>query len=209
MRMGLLQQILGVSQAMLEPSYARLDDLLSTEKVLVQNATVTSEAASRSLVQLLCSRKITGLRLEDVLVLLTLLCSMLGDKALGSVGDRRTLKAEIVTAIYQAASEKELPSFLEDLVAGGDGSLEEKDVIQAVDSMLSVLQRLRLVGEQANRSVLDDVDPMQPAVYKPLLRQILQEVFDPSATEVPHLEYHSGGLTDMLKAGFGWVSSPS
>lgn len=59
MRMGLLQQILGVSQAMLEPSYARLDDLLSTEKVLVQNATVTSEAASRSLVQLLCSRKIT------------------------------------------------------------------------------------------------------------------------------------------------------
>lgn len=57
--LGLVQQVLGVAQAMLSPSYARLEELLSTEKVLVQNAAVSGDAASRSLVQLLRSRKTT------------------------------------------------------------------------------------------------------------------------------------------------------
>lgn len=57
--MGLVQQILGVAQAALGERYSKLEDLLSTEKVIVQNVSVSTEAASRSLVQLLRSRNTT------------------------------------------------------------------------------------------------------------------------------------------------------
>ncbi|CAN7990144.1 unnamed protein product [Ixodes pacificus] len=207
--LGLVQQVLGVTQAMLSPSYARLEELLSTEKVLVQNAAVSGDAASRSLVQLLRSRKTTGLRLEDILVLLTLLYSLLGDRTLGGAAERRTLKAEIVAAIYQAASENELPAFLQNLASSNEKGLDENEVIQAVDQMLSTLQSLGLAKEQLKkyRAILEDGDPMQPAVYKPLLKQLLQDIFDPDAKELPHLDHHSGGLGDMLKTGFGFFKS--
>ncbi|CAN7992847.1 unnamed protein product [Ixodes hexagonus] len=209
--LGLVQQVLGVAQAMLSPSYARLEELLSTEKVLIQNATVSTEAASRSLVQLLRSRKTTGLQLEDVLVLLTLLYSLLGDRTLGGTSDRRTLKAEIVAAIYQAASEDELPTFLQNLASSHEEGLDENEVIQAVDQMLSTLRSLGLAREQLRkyRAILEDRDPMQPAVYKPLLKQLLQDIFDPEAKELPQLDHHSGGLGDMLKTGFGFFKSTS
>lgn len=207
--LGLVQQVLGVAQAMLSPSYARLEELLSTEKVLVQNAAVSGDAASRSLVQLLRCRKTTGLRLEDVLVLLTLLYSLLGDRTLGGTAERRTLKAEIVAAIYQAASEDELPAFLQNLASSNEKGLDENEVIQAVDQMLSTLRSLGLAREQLRkyRAILEDGDLMQPAVYKPLLKQLLQDIFDPDAKELPHLDHHSGGLGDMLKTGFGFFKS--
>uniref|UniRef100_A0A6B0VER6 Putative sec1 family domain-containing protein 2 n=1 Tax=Ixodes ricinus TaxID=34613 RepID=A0A6B0VER6_IXORI len=195
--LGLVQQVLGVTQAMLSPSYARLEELLSTEKVLVQNAAVSGDAASRSLVQLLRSRKTTGLRLEDILVLLTLLYSLLGDRTLGGAAERRTLKQTNLGVSGHLTT------------SSNEKGLDENEVIQAVDQMLSTLRSLGLAKDQLKkyRAILEDGDPMQPAVYKPLLKQLLQDIFDPDAKELPHLDHHSGGLGDMLKTGFGFFKS--
>ncbi|KAH8034626.1 hypothetical protein HPB51_026153 [Rhipicephalus microplus] len=56
---------------------------------------------------------------------------------------------------------------------------------------------------QGKRSILEEGNLMQPAVYKPLLKQVLEDIFDPNVSEAPQLDYHSGGLSNMLKAGFG------
>ncbi|KAK8771250.1 hypothetical protein V5799_025506 [Amblyomma americanum] len=202
---GLIQQILGVAQAVLEGRYSKLEDLLSTEKVLVQNASVSSEAASRSLVQLLHSSNTTGLQLEDIIVLLAVLCSLYGGRTLGNESDRRTLKAEIVAAIYQAAGEGSLPACLEHFVSDELETLDESTVIHKVDGIFRALQSLGMARAQLRkyRSIIEEGNVVQPAVYKPLLKQVLQDIFDPSASAVPDLDHHSGGLSDIFKAGFG------
>uniref|UniRef100_A0A023GG89 Putative sec1 family domain-containing protein 2 n=1 Tax=Amblyomma triste TaxID=251400 RepID=A0A023GG89_AMBTT len=208
---GLIQQIFGAAQAMLEGRYSKLEDLLSTEKVLVQNAGVSSEAASRSLVQLLHSSNTTGLQLEDIIGLLAVLCSLYGERTLGNESDRRTLKAEIVAAIYQAAGEGSLPACLEHFVSDELEALDENAVIRKVDGIFHALQSLGMARAQLQkyRSIIEEGNMVQPAVYKPLLKQVLLDVFDSSASAVPDIDYHSGGLGDIFKAGFGLFRSAS
>lgn len=40
------------------------------------------------------------------------------------------------------------------------------------------------------------------ASYKPLLKQIVEEIFHPDHTEPTDIEHMSSGLTDLLKTGF-------
>ncbi len=40
------------------------------------------------------------------------------------------------------------------------------------------------------------------ATYRPLLKQVLEEIFHPDRRECPDVEHMSGGLTDLLKTGF-------
>ncbi|XP_054919258.1 sec1 family domain-containing protein 2-like isoform X2 [Dermacentor andersoni] len=209
--MGLVQQILGVAQAALGERYSKLEDLLSTEKVIVQNVSVSTEAASRSLVQLLRSRNTTGLQLEDIMALMALLYSLFGEKTLGIGSDKRTLKAEIVAAVYQAAAEKNLPEFFKHFVSDEQETLDENTVIQKVDEIFRAVEALRMARHQLRkyRTILEEGNLMQPAVYKPLLKQLLQDIFDPNMSEALQLNYHSGGLSDMLKAGFGLFRSTS
>ncbi|XP_076873221.1 sec1 family domain-containing protein 2-like [Brachyhypopomus gauderio] len=39
------------------------------------------------------------------------------------------------------------------------------------------------------------------ATYRPVLKQVLEEIFNPSRPECPDIEHTSGGLTDLLKTG--------
>ncbi|KAI4878247.1 hypothetical protein NFI96_000440 [Prochilodus magdalenae] len=40
------------------------------------------------------------------------------------------------------------------------------------------------------------------ATYRPFLKQVLEEIFNPNRPECPDIEHTSGGLTDLLKTGF-------
>ncbi|KAI2651928.1 Sec1 family domain-containing protein 2 [Labeo rohita] len=43
---------------------------------------------------------------------------------------------------------------------------------------------------------------VEQATYRPLLKQVLEEIFHPDRRECPDVEHMSGGLTDLLKTGF-------
>lgn len=40
------------------------------------------------------------------------------------------------------------------------------------------------------------------ASYKPLLRQVVEEIFNPEKPDPVDIEHMSSGLTDLLKTGF-------
>ncbi|KAK3542527.1 hypothetical protein QTP86_028239 [Hemibagrus guttatus] len=40
------------------------------------------------------------------------------------------------------------------------------------------------------------------ATYRPFVKQVLEEIFNPTRPECPDIEHASGGLTDLLKTGF-------
>ena len=42
------------------------------------------------------------------------------------------------------------------------------------------------------------------ASMKPLLKQVMQEIVNPSKPELVDIEYKSTGLRDLLKTGFGY-----
>lgn len=199
---GLLQQVLGVAQALTHPYATRLQDLLGNEKLLIQSTVADGVSP---IVQLMRSRQTMGLCLEDVIVLLTLLYSLVGEKALGS--DIEILKAEIVQAVYQEANENKLPPFLHDLV--GEDSLEENAVLAAVEHILQVLPGLGSTGDTARHRLLLECSNTgaQPAVYKSLVHQLLQQLLQDNPAF--QLEYHAGRLTDRIRTGFGFFKTAS
>lgn len=46
-----------------------------------------------------------------------------------------------------------------------------------------------------------DILPLQ-ASYKPLLKQVVEEIFNPERPDPVDIEHMSSGLTDLLKTGF-------
>ena len=55
------------------------------------------------------------------------------------------------------------------------------------------------------RSTCDTGDITSPGTLKPLLKQLMAAILDPSKPELPDIEYISTGFRDLLKSGFGWV----
>ncbi|XP_015249780.1 PREDICTED: sec1 family domain-containing protein 2-like, partial [Cyprinodon variegatus] len=74
----------------------------------------------------------------------------------------------------------------------------------AVEKMFETLRGLSHMRDHLKqlRSVYTASDGVHQATYRPFLRQILEEVFQPDRPECPDIEHMSGGLTDLLKTGF-------
>ena len=53
------------------------------------------------------------------------------------------------------------------------------------------------------RSTYDSGDVISPGTLKPLLKQLMEAILDPTKPELPDVEYISTGFRDLLKSGFG------
>ncbi|PRD31514.1 UNVERIFIED_CONTAM: Sec1 family domain-containing protein 2 [Trichonephila clavipes] len=61
---------------------------------------------------------------------------------------------------------------------------------------------MQMISEKDEISLFASTNPAFPASYNPLLKQLLQDIFDSSITDIPDLEFHSAGLRDYIKTGF-------
>ncbi|XP_056132794.1 sec1 family domain-containing protein 2 [Lampris incognitus] len=86
-------------------------------------------------------------------------------------------------------------------------SPEEVTMERAHSAVEKVFETLRGLSQTRDhlkqlRSVYTASDGIHQATYRPFLRQVLEEVFNPDRVECPDIEHMSGGLTDLLKTGF-------
>ncbi|KTG00775.1 hypothetical protein cypCar_00014166 [Cyprinus carpio] len=84
---------------------------------------------------------------------------------------------------------------------------EELTVEHAHSALENVFETLRGVSHARDHlkhfsSVYSPSDGAHQATYRPLLKQVLEEIFHPDRRECPDVEHMSGGLTDLLKTGF-------
>ncbi|XP_078456980.1 sec1 family domain-containing protein 2 [Lampetra planeri] len=219
---ALLQLVLATAQTLEHPAGARRDALLASEKLLLQ---ILKEGDfPRVLGQLRArikprdERKEGDLQPADILQLLLFVYSLIGSSAPGG-RDQEREEAELQEALGQVLAEQGcLADTWRDFAgAGQDGGAATPSQAERERLAASVLEALRGVARarHALKRFSSIYDPgegaHQPAAYRPLLKQILDEIFAAEQPDSSDIEHMASGLTDLLKTGismFMKVSRP-
>ncbi|XP_062991844.1 sec1 family domain-containing protein 2 [Elgaria multicarinata webbii] len=205
---GLLQIALAIVQTLKHPQSAKWDNFLAFERVLVQN--IGESALPSVLKQLLPIIKSHNNRTdndytpEDFLVLLVYIYSIVGEMKTGKELDEA--EGEVKEALAQSiCDEPELPTLLQK-ITGCESSLDltfQKAMV-AVNEIFKTLRditRARTHMKQFN-SIHIPGSHTQQASYKPLLKQVVEDIYNPDRPDPIDIEHMSSGLTDLLKTGF-------
>ncbi|CAH1271998.1 SCFD2 [Branchiostoma lanceolatum] len=226
---GVLQVAMAAVQTLNHPHYPHTEELLSLEKTLMQNAgDQDCPTALHQLTQLLQEREESKGRddrsrrqrcsVEDVLALLVFVYSLLGEEHVGTAEEEGRLRDYLVnpsdeeelkeTMIHAILSQAHLSPELQSLV--GENTTEDRirSVINDVFVKLKGLGRAR-TGLQQFGSVFTPGSVTQVASYRPLVRQLMEQIFHPDKPDIPDIEHLSSGLTDLLKSGFRMFMSVS
>ncbi|XP_069312966.1 sec1 family domain-containing protein 2 isoform X1 [Eulemur rufifrons] len=205
---GLLQLGLATAQTLKHPHSAKWDNFLAFERLLLQS--IGESAMAVVLNQLLPMIKPSDQRTKDdyspeeLLVLLIYVYSVTGeftvDKDLGEAEEK------VKKALAQVFCEESELSPLLQKITGCDSAINltfHKSKI-ATDELFTSLRDIagaRNLMKQF-KSVYVPGNHTHQASYKPLLKQIVEEIFNPERPDPVDIEHMSSGLTDLLKTGF-------
>uniref|UniRef100_A0A4W5PSN0 Sec1 family domain containing 2 n=1 Tax=Hucho hucho TaxID=62062 RepID=A0A4W5PSN0_9TELE len=144
---------------------------------------------------------------DELLVLLVYLYSLVGEaQTADDEEEEEKVERELIGALTLVITrETELSPLLQKLT--GCGSIEELTMERAHTAVEGVFDTLRELSHARDhlkqlKSVYTASDGVHQAMYRPFLRQVLEEIFHPDRPESPDIEHMSGSLTDMLKTGF-------
>uniref|UniRef100_A0A8C1E8C0 Sec1 family domain containing 2 n=1 Tax=Cyprinus carpio carpio TaxID=630221 RepID=A0A8C1E8C0_CYPCA len=204
---GVLQLGLAAAQALRHPALPCWDACLAFERLLLQalGDSDLAEVLKQLLPLIKSSEPGTGsdsssgpgeLSIDDLLVLLVYVYSMAQEACPGGLIGALTLRLTRQTS---------LSPLLQEIT--GVSVPEELTVEHAHSALENVFETLRGVSHARDHlkhfsSVYSPSDGAHQATYRPLLKQVLEEIFHPDRRECPDVEHMSGGLTDLLKTGF-------
>ncbi|XP_053114297.1 sec1 family domain-containing protein 2 [Hemicordylus capensis] len=204
---GLLQIALATVQALKHPQNTKWDNFLAFERLLVQNiGESTLPSVLNQLLPIIKSRNRTDndYTPEDLLLLLVYIYSIVGEIKMGKELDEA--EEEVKEAfIHSLCDEPELSTLLQK-ITGCESSLDltfQKAMV-AVNEIFKALRdvtRARAHMKQFN-SVHIPGSNTQQASYKPMLKQVVEEIYNPDRPDSVDIEHMSSGLTDLLKTGF-------
>ncbi|XP_073789340.1 sec1 family domain-containing protein 2 isoform X1 [Danio rerio] len=210
---GVLQLGLAAAQALRHPALQRWDACLAFERLLLQ-ALGDSDLAGvlKQLLPLIKSSESgTGsdLSMDDLLVLLVYVYSVAKEACTGGSEEEKQVEKveqELIGALTLRLTRETTLSPLVQEVTGV--SCPEELTMECAHSVLeSMFGTLRGVARARDHlknfsSVFTPGDGAHQATYRPLLKQVLEEIFHPDRRECPDIEHMSGGLTELLKTGF-------
>ncbi|XP_071599646.1 sec1 family domain-containing protein 2 isoform X2 [Heliangelus exortis] len=205
---GLLQLVLATVQTLKHPQTSKWDNFLAFERLLLQ--TIGESEMPSVLNQLLPMIKSYNERTkddyscEDFLVLLVYMYSVVGEIKSGKELD--TAEEEVKKALVKAICHEPEPSPLIQKLRGCDSLLnvtsqKATDAVDDVFRSLRDLSRARTHMKQFN-SIHNKGSNTHQASYKPLLKQVVEEICNPDRPDPIDIEHMSSGLTDLLKTGF-------
>ncbi|XP_027491649.1 sec1 family domain-containing protein 2 [Corapipo altera] len=205
---GLLQLVLATVQTLKHPQTSKWDNFLAFERLLLQ--TIGESEMPSVLNQLLPMIKSYNERTkddytcEDFLVLLVYIYSVVGEIESGKELD--AAEEEVKKALVKAICDEPEPSPLLQKITGCDSllNLTSQKATDAVDSIFQSLRditRVRMHMKQFN-SIRNPGSNTHQASYKPLLKQVMEEICNPDRLDPVDIEHMSSGLTDLLKTGF-------
>lgn len=205
---GLLQLASAAVQALKHPEGSKWDTCLAFERLVLQN---TGRSELPILLNQLCPRiKSHNERgeddysIEDVLMLLVYIYSVTGEVLINK--ELEVAEGQVRKVLIQCLCDEPNLSPLLQKITGCESSSEltlEKSTA-AVDKVFASLRDLTRIRSHLKlfSSVHVPGSNIQQASYKPLLKQIVEEIFHPDHTEPTDIEHMSSGLTDLLKTGF-------
>ncbi|KAM5192136.1 sec1 family domain-containing protein 2 isoform 2-T2 [Mantella aurantiaca] len=205
---GLLQLACAAVQTLKNPQCAKWDSFLAFERAILQS-TGKSELPSvlnqlYPMIKSYNERNADDYDIEDILVLLVYIYSVTGD--IQKNNELEVMEGELKKVLIQCLCDEPKLSPLLQNITGCESPPEltlEKSTA-AVDKIFASLRDLTKVRTHLKlfSSVHVPGSNIQQASYKPLLRQVIEEIFHPDRAEPLDIEHMSSGLTDLLKTGF-------
>ncbi|XP_035308293.1 sec1 family domain-containing protein 2 isoform X6 [Cricetulus griseus] len=205
---GLLQLGMATVQTLKHPQTAKWDNFLAFERLLLQSLGDSTMAVVLN--QLLPMIKSPSQRTsddyssEELLILLIYIYSVTGEFVLDK--DLREAEDRVKKALAHVFSEESELSPLLQKITGCDSAINltfPKSQL-AVNDIFTSLQEIagaRTLMRQF-KSVYVPGNHTHQASYKPLLKQVVEEIFNPEKPDPTDIEHTSSGLTDLLKTGF-------
>ncbi|CAO2639656.1 Sec1 family domain-containing protein 2, partial [Lemmus lemmus] len=205
---GLLQLGMATVQTLKHPQTAKWDNFLAFERLLLQSLGDSTMAVVLN--QLLPMIKSPSQRTsddyspEELLILLIYIYSVTGDFTLDN--DLREAEERVKKALAHVFSEESELSPLLQKITGCDSAInltfpKSQNAVNDVFTSLQEIARARTLMRQF-KSVYVPGNHTHQASYKPLLKQVVEEIFNPEKPDPVDIEHTSSGLTDLLKTGF-------
>ncbi|XP_043829351.1 sec1 family domain-containing protein 2 [Dromiciops gliroides] len=205
---GLLQLGLAAVQTLKHPLSAKWDNFLAFERLLLQS--IAESSLPNVMNQLLPLIKSFSQRTnddyspEDLLILLVYIYSVVGeipaDKGLDTAEEMVKLSLTMTFA-----EEPELTPLLQKILGcESANNLTFQKIREAVDELFESLHDISTARSLLKqfKSVYIPGDQKHQATYKPLLKQVVEEMLNPERPDPVDIEHMSSGLTDLLKTGF-------
>ncbi|XP_066136932.1 sec1 family domain-containing protein 2 [Saccopteryx bilineata] len=205
---GLLQLGLATVQTLKHLHTAKWDNFLAFERLLLQS--IGESTMSVVLNQLLPMIKPSNERTnddyspEELLILLIYIYSVPGEFTEDK--DLAETEEKVKRALAQVFCEESVLSPLLQKITGCDSSSNltfhlSKIAVDEIFTSLRDIAGARSLMKQL-KSVYAPGNHTHQASYKPLLKQVVEEIFDPERPDPVDIEHMSAGLTDLLKTGF-------
>ncbi|KAK6494241.1 sec1 family domain-containing protein 2-like [Huso huso] len=202
---GTMQLSLATVQTLRSPQFTKWDSFLAFERLLLQ--ALGDSDMPGVLKQILPMIKSKRERTdddhgpEDLLVLLVYVYSLPGEVVLSKQLEEAEL--EVKKALVQVVcNEPELSSLLQKItgcLSSSELTLDKAHI--AVDKMFEILRGI--MKSRAHMKQFRAVySPGDSGTYRPLLKQVVEEIFHPDRPDPVDIEHMSAGLTDLLKTGF-------
>lgn len=205
---GLLQLGLATAQTLKHPQTAKWDNFLAFERLLLQSIGESTMAVVLNqllpLIKPLSQRTNDDYSSEELLILLIYIYSVIGEFTVDN--DLNEAEEKVKKTLAQVFCEESKLSPLLQKITGCDSSSDltfPKSKI-AVDELFASLRDIagaRALLKQF-KSVYVPGSQTHQASYKPLLKQVVEEIFSPERPDPVDIEHMSSGLSDLLKTGF-------
>ncbi|XP_037803217.1 sec1 family domain-containing protein 2-like [Penaeus monodon] len=196
---SLLQQGLGVVEALSDERHEHLDQLLSLQKLLLQSIGDAEETPPfTQILQLLKTRGTHGVSLDDVLTLMVYATS-LGGSSVFSQRDEYALTNLLSHAIVE--DKLDLSDNLLEIIG------EDVDEVSALKASQSIASQLHAIATARDhlknyKNLHIPGDAAQPASCQGLLQKLVHDSLTAPQTEITDIEYRSAGFKDLIKTGF-------
>lgn len=203
---GLLQLVLAIIQTIGHPGFAKLDSLLALEKGLLQClGDEDSQSPVRQILQIIRQDESHSSgrfhSVDDFLLLLVFICSLSSDHCDMTSEEKAEMKLALTAAMTDCGKEEEIIRYL-DLVHKGDQAAMFEDILDKLRN----LPRAR-DGLKKYRNIYEPGSLSSQAKLQPILKQIVEDIVDPSRPDLVDVAHKSVGFGDMLKSGFGLFRS--
>ncbi|XP_055967348.1 sec1 family domain-containing protein 2 [Sorex fumeus] len=205
---GLLQLGLATAQTLQHPQTAKWDNFLAFERLLLQSIGESTMGVVLNqllpLIKPLSQRTSDDYSPEELLILLIYIYSVTGEFEVDNELDEAEEKVK--KALAQVLCEESELSPLLQKITGCDSSTDvtlpkSKIVLDELFASLRDVAGARTLMKQF-KSVYVPGSQTHQASYKPLLKQVVEEMFSPERTDPVDIEHMSSGLSDLLKTGF-------
>ncbi|XP_072176928.1 sec1 family domain-containing protein 2-like [Diadema setosum] len=197
----LLQLGLACVHTLTSPTLSRWDDLHTSEKLMLQSS---GEGNGRSIASLLLdllqnpTKQTRGYTLEEAVLLILHGYSLVGDEGKGSLEKERQLQKFVSQMLTHAPDNSELLRLLV-----GENRSEASSQRAAKEILLKAKSISRARSHlQKFDDLLQPGSLSQPASFTPLVKQVMEAIFDPAKPDLVDIEYKSSGFRDLLKTGF-------